>query len=77
MKRGIGKIKKRRMQSGDTPSLIQMYREGNGKLPSTFKYTGGCRRTNGEPGHIEFLARRPRAGKVMAQTMAPAMLHDD
>jgi hypothetical protein len=43
----------------------------------TFKYIGGCRRTNGEQVHIEIHERRPRAGKVMAETMAPALQPDD
>ena len=77
MKRGTGKIGRRRVQSGDKPPLIQMYKEGNGKTPLTFKYIGGCRRTNGEQVHIEIHERRPRAGKVMAETMAPALQPDD
>ena len=45
--------------------------------PTDLKNIGGYRRPNGEQVHIEILARRPRAGKVMAETMAPALLHDD
>ena len=45
--------------------------------PPDLKNTGGYRRPNGEQVHIEFIARRPRTGKVMAETMASALLHDE
>ena len=45
--------------------------------PLTFKYIGGHRRTNGEQERIEIYERSPRAGKVMAETMAPALQPDD
>ena len=45
--------------------------------PPDLKNIGGYRRPNGEQVHIEILARRPRAGKVMAETMAPALQPDD
>ena len=48
-----------------------------GTPPSTFQYIGGRRRTDGEHAHIEIHERRPRAGKVMAETMAPALQPDD
>ena len=41
--------------------------------PLTFKNIGGYNRTNGEQVHIEIHERRPRAGKVMAETMALAL----
>ena len=45
--------------------------------PLTCKNIGGYRRTNGEHVHLEIFERRPRAGKVMAETMAPALLPDE
>ena len=54
-----------------------MYTEENEEPPPDLKNEGGYRRPSGEQVHIEFIARRPRAGKVMAETMASALLHDD
>ena len=54
-----------------------MYTEENKEPPLTFKIQEGYRRLSGEQVHTEFIARRPRAGKVMAETMASALLHDD